>query len=309
MPDLNLLITLDVLLEEKSVTRAAERLGMSAPALSRALARVRETLGDPILVRAGRQLVPTKRATELRDRVRQLVEDASVLLRPEKMDSFDRLDRHFTIRSSETIAGAFAVDLLSALKRVAPLVSVRFAPEGEGDDEALREGRIDIHIGALRKAGPEVRVQTLFRDSVVGVARIGHPIFEGGITPERFVQFDQISASRRGRARGPIDDALNALGLERRLPLVLSSFNTVAFAVSTCDLIGVVPRHVLLGIRRLEMNLRTFELPVKVESVVMAQAWHPRLDNDPPHRLLRSTIREITARSSLPTAETEQLTT
>lgn len=299
MPDLNLLIALDVLLEEASVTRAAERLGMSTPALSRTLARIRETLGDPILVRAGRELVLTKRAMELRDRVRQLVEDASAVLRPETMESFAQLDRCFTIRASETIAGAFAVELLTALRQEAPLASIRFAPEGEGDDEALREGRIDIHLGALRTAGPEVRVQTLFRDSVVGVARTGHPIFEGEITPERFAQFDQISASRRGRARGPIDVALNDLGLERRLSLTLGSFNTIVFAVSASDFLGVIPRHVLLGIRRLEMNLRTFELPVRVEPVVVAQAWHPRLDNDPAHRLLRSKIRDVTARSAL----------
>jgi len=307
-PDLNLLVTLDVLIEERSVSRAAERMGMSAPALSRALARIRETVGDPILVRAGRELVPTERALEIRDRVRQVVEEASSLLRPATLSSFASLERQFTIRAGETIAGAFGVELLSRLRREAPLVSVRFAPEGDGDDDALREGRIDIHIGALRQLGPEVRVQTLFREHVVGVARPGHPIFDQPITPDRFVAFEQISTSRRGRPRGPIDNALDDLGLRRRLPLIVSSFDTAIFALPTSDLIGIVPRHILLGLHQLGMNLRWFDLPLSIEPAVMAQAWHPRRDNDPAHRLLRTTIREITASSGRPPLPAEPAT-
>lgn len=293
VPDLNLLITLDILIEEASVTRAAERLGMSAPSLSRALARIRTTVGDPILVRAGRDLVPTPRALELRDRVRQIVEDASALLRPEGEISFADLDRQFTIRTNEFIAGAFGAALIERLRRDAPLTRVRFAPEGESDDDALREGRIDLDIGALRAMGPEMRVQTIYRDHFVGLARPGHPIFDAEITPERFAGFEQISASRRGRARGPIDEALADLGLERRIPLIVGSFHAALFALSDSDLIAPVPRKILPGIERLGMALRTFEIPLELDTVVVAQAWHPRLDKDPAHRFLRAAVREL----------------
>jgi DNA-binding transcriptional LysR family regulator len=296
-PDFNLLVALDVLIEERSVTRAAERLGISAPSLSRTLARIRATVGDPILVRAGRELVPTPRALGLQDRVRRVVEEASALLRPEGPMSFATLDRQFTIRANEAFAGAFAATLLAKLRAEAPLASLRFAPEGEADDDALREGRIDLDIGALRAMGPEVRVQTVFRDQYVGIARPDHPIFDAPITPERLSGFDQISASRRGRARGPVDSALRDLGLARRIPLIVSSFHAVLFALPNSDLVGLIPRQVLLGVDRLAMKLKTFDLPVPLETVVMAQAWHPRLDNDPAHCFLRAAVRQVCSRS------------
>lgn len=292
-PDLNLLITLDILVEESSVTRAAERLGMSAPSLSRALARIRDILGDPILVRAGRDLVPTPRALQLRERVHALVEEAVSLLRPEGPVVFDALERQFNIRANEAFTMAFAADLTSKLSARAPKITVRFAPEGESDDDALREGRIDLDIGALRAMGPEVRAQTIFRDHFVGVVRPGHPIFAEKITPERFVLFDHISASRRGRARGPLDKALGELGLERRIALIVASFQSALFVLSDSDRIASVPGQVLTAMTRLGMNLRAFPLPVPLETVVMAQAWHPRLDNDPVHRFLRGVVRDV----------------
>ncbi|MEH3122661.1 MAG: LysR family transcriptional regulator [Sphingomonas phyllosphaerae] len=297
VPDLNLLVTLTVLIEEASVTRAAERLDMSAPSLSRALSRIRTTVGDPILVRAGRNLVPTPRALELRDRVRQLVEEAGALLRPEGALTIGSLDRQFTIRANEYFSGAFGADLLARLREEAPLVTLRFAPEGEADDDALREGRIDLDIGALRAMGPEVRVQTILRDQYRGVACPDHPIFSETITAERFAQFEQISASRRGRARGPIDDALAAMGLERRVPLIVASFHTMLLALPGSSLIGLAPGQVLRGIERLGMSLRTFDLPLRpLDTVVIAQAWHPRLDNDTAHRFLRTAVRDVCSR-------------
>ncbi len=297
VPDLNLLVTLNVLIEEASVTRAAERLDMSAPSLSRALSRIRTTVGDPILVRAGRNLVPTPRALELRDRVRQLVEEAGALLRPEGALTIASLDRQFTIRANEYFSGAFGADLLARLREEAPLVTLRFAPEGEADDDALREGRIDLDIGALRAMGPEVRVQTILRDQYRGVACPDHPIFSEPITAERFAQFEQISASRRGRARGPIDDALAAMGLERQVPLIVASFHTMLLALPGSSLIGLAPGQVLRGIERLGMSLRTFDLPLPpLDTVVIAQAWHPRLDNDTAHRFLRTAVRDVCSR-------------
>jgi DNA-binding transcriptional LysR family regulator len=293
IPDLNLLVTLDVLIEEGSVTKAADRLGMSAPSLSRALARIRETLGDPILVRAGRDLVPTPRAMALRDRVHDLVEEATQLLRPHEVQSFESLDRQFTIRANEAVVAAFAADLLTKLHAEAPLVSLRFAPEGEEDDDALREGRIDLEIGALREMGPEMRIQTIFRDHYFGVARADHPIFDEELTPQLFAQFDHISVSRRGRARGPVDRALNELGLERRVTLIVASFPAALCALPGNDLIALVPGIVLAGIRGLETNLRSFDIPLTLESVVMAHAWHPRMDNDPAHRFLRDAVRSV----------------
>ncbi|PKU22963.1 LysR family transcriptional regulator [Telmatospirillum siberiense] len=295
IPDLNLLIAFDVLIEECSVARAAERMGISSPSMSRTLARIRETVGDPVLVRAGRQLVPTERALALRQRVHDAVEQASSVLRPEGPLNLSTLDRRFTIRAGEGVIGALAAGLTARIAAKAPKVVLRFAPEGEKDDDALREGRVDLDIAALREMGPEIRVQTIFRDHVVGIVRSGHPILADTITPESFVQFGQIGVSRRGRTTGPIDRALQTLGLTRRIALIVPSFQSALFALPTSDLIGLVPKHVLRGVVDLGMNLKTFELPLPLETVVIAQAWHPRLDSDSAHRFLRESVRSICA--------------
>lgn len=296
--DLNLLHILDILIEERSVTRTAERLGVSAPSASRMLARLRHATGDALLVRAGRQMVPTARALAMQIEAHRIVEAGSALLRPETIPDPATLDRRFTLRANDGFITAFAAPLTQRIAAQAPKVVLRFAPEGESDDDALREGRIDLDIGALREMGPEVRIQTIFRDHYVGLARPGHPLFDGELTAARFAAFEQISVSRRGRATGPIDDALDALGLVRRVPLIVPYFQSAVTALPHTDLIGLVPRHVLDGIAPLNPELRSFDLPLRLETIVIAQAWHPRFDGDAGHRFLRQTVREICARVS-----------
>lgn len=292
--DLNLLSVLDILLEERSVTRAAERLGISAPSVSRVLGRLRQATGDPLLVRAGRDLVPTARALELHDDVHRVVEDAAALLRPTTLD-LARLERRFTVRANDGFVGAFAGRLLARLRAQAPMVELRFAPEGESDDDALREGRIDLDIGAFRAMGPEVRIQTVFRDHFVGMARANHPIFDAPITPESFCRYDHISSSRRGRALGPVDKALADLGLNRRIVLTVPFPKTALTALPDSDLIAPVPNHVRRSADAMGTCLRTFDLPLTLEPVVVGQAWHPRFDKDAGHQFLRQAVREVCA--------------
>ena len=292
--DLNLLSVLDILLEERSVTRSAERLGISAPSVSRVLARLRQATGDPLLVRAGRDIVPTARALELHAEVHRVVEDAAALLRPATID-LATLERRFTVRANDGFVGAFAGRLLARLRAGAPLVELRFAPEGESDDDALREGRIDLDIGALREMGPEVRIQTIFRDHFVGMARSEHPIFDAPITPERFCAYDQISASRRGRPHGPIDKALAELGLKRRVVLTVPFPKTALAALPDNDLIAPVPDHVRCSAEAMGASLRAFDLPLTLKPVVIGQAWHPRFDKDAGHQFLRQAVRDVCA--------------
>ncbi|QOH36306.1 bacterial regulatory helix-turn-helix, lysR family protein [Burkholderia cepacia] len=139
-PDLNLLIVLDALLSENSVARAAETLGLSPSALSRSLARLRATTGDPLLVRAGRDLVPTPHALELRVQVRALVEGAQAVLCPCKNADLGGLERTFTIRANEGFVDTFAAELLALVMETAPNVRLRFAPKPDKSVEALRMG-------------------------------------------------------------------------------------------------------------------------------------------------------------------------
>ena len=217
-PDLNLLAALDVLLSEGSVARAAERLRLSPSAMSRTLARLRQATGDPLLVRAGRGLVPTPRAQELRLRVGRVVEDGEALLRPARLLDLQGLDRTFTLRTNESFVEEFGPRLVARVGAEAPNVRLRFAPKSDRDVAALRDATIDLEIGVAGETGPEVRIQALFRDRFIGAARAGHPLSQGAVTAVRFAAGRHISVSRRGRERGPIDEALGEFGLRRNAP-------------------------------------------------------------------------------------------
>src|SRR6185295_19078271 len=186
-PDLNLLITLDVVLTEGSVARAAERLHLSPSAMSRALARLRETTGDPLLVRAGRGLVPTPRALELREQVSQLVQDAKVVLRPAEKLNLKQLVRTFTIRTREGFVENFGPDLIARVGAEAPGVRLCFVQKPTKDSTSLRDGTVDLETGVVGKTtGPELRASTLFRDRFIGVVRMEHALSQGAITPARY---------------------------------------------------------------------------------------------------------------------------
>ncbi|RWY70671.1 LysR family transcriptional regulator [Rhizobium sp. WSM1325] len=294
-PDLNLLVTLDVLLAEGSVARAAQRLRLCPSAMSRALARLRETTGDPLLVRAGRGLVPTPRALELRERVGRIVEDAQAVLRPAEALDLQRLVRTFTLRTSEGFAESFGPDLIARLGRQAPGVRLRFVQKPDKDSAPLRDGTVDLETGVVGgTTGPEVRAQALFRDRFIGVVRLGHPLCERELTPSLYAAGQHIYVSRRGLDKGPIDEALTALGLERQIATIVSGFSTALALARTSDLIASVPeRHT--GVLRAGMH--SFPLPVPTPEITVSLLWHPRMDADPAHRWLRGCVRDACARA------------
>ncbi|MGZ2424330.1 LysR family transcriptional regulator [Rhizobium laguerreae] len=292
-PDLNLLVTLDVLLAEGSVARAAQRLRLSPSAMSRALARLRETTSDPLLVRAGRGLVPTPRALELRERVGRIVEDAQAILRPAEALDLQRLVRTFTLRTSEGFAESFGPDLIARLGRQASGVRLRFVQKPDKDSAPLRDGTVDLETGVVGgTTGPEVRAQALFRDRFIGVVRLGHPLCEREMTPSLYAAGRHIYVSRRGLDKGPIDEALNALGLERQIATIVSGFSTALQLARNSDLIASVPeRHT----EALRAGMHSFPLPVPTPEITVSLLWHPRMDADPAHRWLRGCVRDACA--------------
>jgi DNA-binding transcriptional LysR family regulator len=293
MPDLNLLVTLDVLLAEGNVARAARRLRLSPSAMSRALARLRETTGDPLLVRAGRGLVPTPRALELRARVGQLVQDAQAVLRPAETPDLKQLVRTFTLRTSEGFVENFGPDLVARVGEEAPGARLRFVQKLDRDSALLREGTVDLETGVVGSAmGPEVRVQALFRDRFIGVVRIGHALSQGEITAARYAAGRHICVSRRGRDKGPIDDALRPLGLERKIVTIVGGFSTALALARASDLIASVPeRHT----GNLRAGMHSFPLPVLAPEITVSLLWHPRLHADPAHRWLRGLVMDACA--------------
>ncbi len=224
-PDLNLLITLDVLLAEGSVARAAQRLRLSPSAMSRALARLRETTGDPLLVRAGRGLVPTPRALELREQVSRLVQDAEAVLRPAEQLDLKQLVRTFTLRTSDGFVENFGPALIARVSEQAPGVRLHFVQKLNKDSAALRDGSVDLETGVVGgTTSPEVRTRALFEDRFIGVVRTGHPLSQGEVSASRYAAGGHILVSRRGLDKGPMDEALEVLGLEREITTIVGGF-------------------------------------------------------------------------------------
>ncbi len=293
-PDLNLLLALDALLDEGSVIGAARRMHLSAPAMSRTLSRIREALGDPVFVPVGRKLMPTPKALALREQVRLAVEQASQVFSADTEIDLKSLDRRFNVRATDEFVSIHLGHLLDAMAREMPRAMLRFSPEEDDmDEEALRSGRIDLFISASRKLGPVIRVQSLFTTTLVGVARANHPIFDDEITPERLTRWDHINVSRRGKVTGPVDAALEAQGLRRHVALVLHNPYTALFALQDSDLLLPLPRHLANTALAAGLRIRVFDLPIPLETALLIQAWHPRLESDPAHQWLRQTIHTL----------------
>ncbi len=292
-PDLNLLVALEVLLAEESVAAAARRLRLSPSAMSRTLARLRDATGDPLLVRAGRGLVPTPRALELRARVGPLVQDAEAVLRPVEALDLATLARTFTLRSSEGFAETFGPGLIARVGAEAPGVQLRFVQKLDKDSGPLREGAVDLETGIVSKEmGPEVRSQALFRDRFIGVVRAGHPLSKGRVTTSRYTSGQHISVSRRGSEQGPIAEALAPLGLQRKIVTIVAGFATALALARSSDLIASVPERHTGGLRD---GMHSFRLPFAASEITVSLLWHPRLDADPAHRWLRRCVRDACA--------------
>lgn len=294
LPDLNLLVTLDVLLAEGSVARAAQRLQLSPSAMSRALARLRDATGDPLLVRAGRGLVMTPRAMELRERAGQLVREAETVLRPAETLDLAKLERTFTLRTSEGFAETFGPTLIARVAADAPGVLLRFVPKPDKDSTPLRDGSVDLETGVVATTiGPEVIAQALFRDHPVGVVRMGHVLCNGAVTPSRFVSHGHVLIQRRGLEMAALDEALGALGLERKVATIVGGFATALAMARSSDMVATVPERHTQGLRA---GLFSFKLPIATPEFTVSLLWHPRMDADPAHSWLRGCVREVCGR-------------
>lgn len=295
MPDLNLLVTLDVLLAEGSVARAARRLRLSPSAMSRALARLRAVTGDPLLVRAGRGLVRSPRAEEMREEVARLVSDAQALLRPAERLDLARLERSFTIRTSDGFAETFGPELIRIVGAEAPGVSLRFVRKLDKDSAGLREGAVDLETGVVDKAiGPEIRAQALFRDRYVVAVRPGHPLVKGGIALAPYAKGAHVVIERRGLETEPVDRELEAQGIIRRAAITVDGFSAALALARTSDLIATVPERHTEGLRA---GMVSLEPPFEAEGFTVSLLWHPRMDGDAAHRWLRDCLRRACGRA------------
>lgn len=292
--DLNLLVALDSLLDSRSVTEAARRLHTSPSAMSRTLARLRRVLGDPLLVRSGRQLVPTPRALELRAEVAALVEHSRALLTPRAPVDPGRLERGFTLRTDDLVLAELAGPLSVAVRARAPGVTLRFLSDtGEGTAD-LRDGRVDFAVGVLGHTEPEIVVHRLFGDRLVGVAVPGHPLVTGRATVAAYAGAAHLAISRHGRPRGPIDDRLMLHGRTRRVFATVPDLPSALLAVRSGEFVCPAPAH--LAARAITaLGLTTFEIPLPLPEITIGMSWHSRNTADGSHRWLRDLVESVLA--------------
>lgn len=295
--DLNLLIVLDALLEEGSVMGAAKRLHLSSPAVSRTLGRLRAVTGDDILVRTGHSMTPTPYALSVREEVHRLVRQAHEVLSPIRELVLAELDRTFTIRCHDAAAASLVPVLVGNIQQQAPGVRLRVLAENSVDTDDLRRGRVDLELGGGMPSLPEFRSEPLGEDRLVVAMRADHPCATG-LDLASYAAQPHVVISRRGRLTAPIDDALAAEGLRRRVVAAVATVSTALQIAARSDVL--VTCTALLGRPLIEaFGLLTRPLPIDVPAATINCIWHQRYDSDPAHAWLREQVRasigEITA--------------
>jgi len=290
--DLNLLVALDVLLTERNVTRAAERLFLSQPAMSGMLARLRHAFGDELLVRVGRNLEPTEFAAGIAERVHEYVRGLEDLLDSTRPFTPQTDSRAFRIAASDYAVLLLFGPLMQRLNAIAPNMSVHFVRLDATVGERLTVG--DVDFGVLpAEFEPGLPSEALFEDTWVCAAWAGHPAFGAQLSIEEFLAHPHIAFNFSDPGHVSVaDDHLARNGHVRRIVASTESFTAVPFLLRGTSLLTVVPRR--LGERmRAAAELRLFELPFDVPPLHEKLAWNPRFTTSPGHAWMREQIVDV----------------
>lgn len=292
--DLNLLVVFEALVVEGSVTRAAARVGLTQPAMSHALGRLRKLFGDPLLVRTPRGMLPTPRAQELIGPIRRaLGEIDRALTQPQAFEP-RTARRPFSIACVDFGSLVVVPPLLARLRAEAPGADLLVRPlRGDHIERQLAEGEVDIGIGVLADFETSaVLRQKLFDERFVCVVRAGHPAVGASITLSEFVSLDHALIAPRGALGGHVDRALAEHGLRRRVVLAIPHFLAAPILVSRSDLILTVAERIARTFAEM-IPLRIVEPPLDVEGFTVSQYWHERQSKDPAHAWFRGLVAEV----------------
>lgn len=288
--DLNLLRTLDALLDERNVTYAAQRLGFTQPAVSGMLTRLRESFNDPLFVRTQRGMVPTSRASELSGPVKRILSEIDALLQP---TDFDPLTASFTLSVAATdyALQVVLVPFLASLRTRAPGIRVAIRPIASGNVlTQFERGDLDLALMTPETAHQDLHARKLFDETYICAMRDGHPEAVGDVLSlDSFCSLDHALISFSGeRFRGVTDDALAGVGRERRVALTITSFLALLELLRLTDLVAVVPHRLVDGVD----GLTTMKPPVNIPGFTKLAVWHERTHRDPGHRWVRNLLIE-----------------
>lgn len=286
--DINLLKAFDALFDERSVTRAADRLGLTQPAVSGVLGRLRDSFDDPLFIRTQRGIIPTARANELAAPVRQILADVETLLQP---PVFDPATAQFTMSLAATDYALQAVVLpfLPRLRAASPGIHVSVRPvDNDNAQVQFERGELDLALVTPETAPQDLHARRLFDETYVCALRRDHPAARNGtIDLDRFCDLDHVLVSFSGqRFRGVTDDALAAIGRKRRVVLSITSFLALPELLKTTDLIAVVPSRLVSN----DPTLTTIAPPVDIPGFSKIAIWHERTHRDPGHQWFRALL-------------------
>lgn len=297
--NLNLLAAFQALVEEKNVTRAARRMGVTQPAMSSTLAQLRELFDDPLFRRTSHGLEPTPRALALREPIHEgLRLLGSILVEP----SFDprTAEKTFVLAASDYVEFVLIPPLLRHLQRHAPGVRVEIRPWGLHEVPSfLALGEADLMVGFYDALPPHHQGTRLFSEEYVCIVRRGHPRVKKKLTLGAYLTLGHVLVSEKRGSPGSVDRALAKLGKSRRVAARVSHFLMVPMLVARTDLVAAISRRVAEPFAR-PLGLSLFSPPISLQESFINQAWHSQMERDPAHRWLRETVRAVASELERP---------
>ncbi len=290
--DLNLLLSFDALLEEGSVTKAAKRVGVSQPAMSNALGRLRRSIGDELLVRTKTGMVPTPRALELAGPVREALSTLERAL--EDRGSFDAAtaERKFVLATNDYAEMVLLPALALHCAKYAPGVDLSVRALGDLPSSALESGEVDLALGVFQDIPGSLRQQGLFKDRFVCVARKDHPEVQGTLSLEQYARQTHVLISPRGKGPGVVDHVLAQQQLQRRVAVSVPHFSVAPLLVAQTDHVLTLASRVACAFGA-ALGLQVLEPPLDLPHFTIRQVWHQRFQQDAAHAWLRRCLAEI----------------
>lgn len=290
--DLNLLVALDALLTERSVTRAARRLGLTQSSMSHSLGRLRVLLGDPLFVRVGRAMEPTPRALHLAAPLRRILGEIGHLLVEEGGFDPATTTRSFSLVCPDLVA-PFVPDLLAVLQREAPKVRLQLRPPPRGElASALLDSTDDVAVGLPQPEVPGIMQRALGSIRWCVFARAGHPALRRRWSRDVWLSYPHIVVEVTGMKRGYVNDALSDLGVTRTVGLVVPGFLYAPLAVARTDLLFTGPCPLVAPLAA-QLGLVHRPLPFPLPASPVQLYWPERLQSDPGHRWFRSSVARV----------------
>ena len=292
--DLGLLVTLEALLAEVNVTRAARRLNLSQPALSARLARLRDALGDPLLIPAQRGMVLTQRAVELRQPLHEALEGVRRVVADGTPTDPATMEATLVIAASDYVQFALLTRFSIALRTEAPKVRIAWrAVDVLALATQLERGEVDLVLASPDHAPAAMRQRQLYCEDYAVIARQGHPTVQGYVSLDVFCTLEHgVVSPQGGGFSGPADAALEAVGRRRTVALSTSGFLIVPEVVSRSDMIALIPRRVADG---WSDRLQVLDPPLTIPGFTIASVWHDRTTNHPALRWLRERLTTLAA--------------